>query len=66
MISYSPFWNTLISKNITEYDLIFHQGISANTIHRMKHNKAITTTTLDTLCFILNCDVNDIIRYERE
>ncbi|MBO6127287.1 MAG: helix-turn-helix domain-containing protein [Pseudobutyrivibrio sp.] len=32
----------------------------------MKHSKPITTTTLDTLCFILDCDVSDIIEYIKE
>lgn len=30
----------------------------------MMHNKAITTTMLDTLCFILDCEVSDILRYK--
>lgn len=64
MISYEPFYQTLFKKDITEYQLIFKQGIPANTLHRMKHGKAITTTTLDALCFILNCEVSDIICYK--
>lgn len=64
MISYEPFYQTLFRKDITEYQLIFKEGISANTLHRMKHGKAITTSTLDTLCFILQCEVNDIICYK--
>lgn len=63
MISYKPFYETLLKKDITEYELIFKQGISANTIHRMKHGEAITTKTLDTLCFILDCSVSDIIEH---
>ncbi len=66
LISYRPFFETLIKKNITEYNLIFKQGISANTIHRMKHGLPITTKTLDELCFILDCDVCDIIEYKKE
>ena len=63
MISYEPFYQTLFRKGLTEYQLIFKQGMNANTLHRMKHGKPITTTTLDTLCFILNCRVEDILRY---
>lgn len=63
MISYAPFYDTLLRKNITEYQLIFKHGISANTLHRMKHGYTITLKTLDTLCFILNCPVQDIIKY---
>lgn len=66
MISYEPFYRTLIRKNITEYHLIFKEGISANTIYRIKQGKAITTKTLDELCFILDCQVSDIIEYKKE
>ena len=63
MISYRPFYETLLRKGFTEYYLIYKQGIDSNTIHRMKHGKPITTTTLNTLCEILDCRVEDIIEY---
>ena len=66
MISYAPFFRTLNAKNITEYQLIFKHGFSANILHRMKHGENITMKTLDTLCFILDCDVADIIQYIKE
>ena len=65
MISYEPFYETLLRKNITIYNLIYKQGMSANTFQRMKNGKAITTETLDTLCFILDCEVQDIIRHDK-
>ena len=64
MISYEPFYQTLFKKNITEYHLIYKEGLSANTLHRMRHGKAISTKTLDTLCSILECDVSDILCYK--
>ena len=66
MISYAPFYQTLLQKNITEYQLIFKHGFSANILHRMKHGQTITLKTLDTLCFILDCGVPDIIVYVRD
>lgn len=66
MISYKPFYETLLKKNKTEYELIFKEGISANTLHRMKKGEAITTKTLDTLCFILDCEVEDILYHDKE
>ncbi len=63
MISYAPFYKTLNKKGITEYALIFKHGIPANTLHRMKHGEAITTKTLNELCFILDCRVEDILIY---
>jgi DNA-binding Xre family transcriptional regulator len=63
MISYKPFYETILKNGITEYALIFKHGIPANTLHRIKHGKPITTTTLDTLCDILHCPVSDILEY---
>jgi len=63
MISYAPFYKTLLKKNVTEYQLIFKHGLSANTLHRMKQGYTITLKTLDTLCFILDCPVSEIIEY---
>ena len=65
MISYKPFYETMLKKNITEYQLIFKEGISANTLHRMKQGLPITTKTLDVLCFVLNCDVQDILYHDK-
>ena len=65
MISYKPFYETLLKKDVTEYSLIYKQGFSANTLHRIKKGKAISTKTLDALCYALDCGVSDIIRFEK-
>ena len=65
MISYDPFYNLLLKKGITEYHLIYKEGISANTLHRMKKGLPITTKTLDALCFILDCEVSDILYHDK-
>ena len=66
MISYKPFYNTLFKKGITEYNLIVKQGFSANTLYRIKQGKPISTKTLDSLCYVLDCKVEDIIKFEKE
>ena len=65
MISYKPFYETLLKKNITEYHLIYKEGVSANILHPMKKGFPITTKTLDTLCFILDCEVSDILYHDK-
>ncbi len=65
MISYQPLFATMREKNITEYNLIYKQGMSANTVHRIKKGLPITTETLDTLCYILDCEVEDIIIHDK-
>ena len=64
MITYDPLWKTLNDRNMSTYDLIYKYGLSANTIHRIKNGKAVTTNTLNELCFILKCSVSDLIEYQ--
>ena len=66
MISYEPFYKTLYKKNITEYHLIFKEGFSANTMYRIKKGEAMSTKTLDALCYTLDCEVEDIIKFVKE
>ena len=63
MIDYSPFWNTLKNSNETTYTLINKHKISSATVDKLRNNKPMTTTTLNDLCRILNCNIEDIIKY---
>lgn len=66
MITYEPLWETMKEKNVTTYTLIYKHGISAHTIHNLKHNKGITIETLNKLLNILDCTPNDILRFEKD
>jgi len=66
MISYAPFYETLKQKKITTYKLITKFGISRSLIDRLKHDKPISTVTLNDLCKILDCDVDGILVYIKE
>lgn len=66
MISYAPFYETIKRKGITTYKLINTYGISRSLIDRLKHNKPISTVTLNDLCTILNCGVEDILVYIKD
>ena len=66
MISYEPFYKTLKAKNISTYKLINTFGISRSLLDRLKHNKPISTTTLNDLCTYLNCNIEDIIVYIKD
>lgn len=63
MIVYSPFWRTLEKSYENWYTLTQKHHISHSTLHRLKHNKPISTTTINDLCNILNCKIEDIIEY---
>lgn len=63
MICYNRFWETLRSSSETTYTLIKNHRISSSTIDKLRKNKPVTTTTINDLCRILNCRVEDILTY---
>ena len=63
MIGYEPFWKTLKNSNETTYTLINKYHISSATIDKLRKNKPLTTTTLNDLCRILNCPLDEIAEY---
>lgn len=64
MISYEPLWHTMENQGISTYTLIKKYEIQSKTIYNMKHDKHITTSTLERLCDILKCTPNDIIMFK--
>ena len=66
MISYEPFYRTLKEKNLTTYKLIHQFNVSRSLLDRLKHNKPISTVTLDDLCRFLDCRVEDILIYIKD
>lgn len=66
MIVYTPLWETMQKKGISTYTLIYKHNISSSTIHRLRHNMGVTTQLLDDLCRILDCRIEDIVKYEQE
>ena len=65
MVSYNPLWATMSAKGITTYALIEKYKIQSKTIYNLKHNKNITTATLERLCEILECTPNDILEFKK-
>lgn len=66
MISYAPFYKTLKEKNINTYKLINQYNVSRSLIDRLKHNKPLSTVTINDLCMILDCNIGDILEYIRD
>ena len=62
IIDYSPLWQTMQEKNITQYHLL-KSGIDNKTLDSLKKNKNITLLTVEKLCKILDCQPNDIVKF---
>ena len=63
LIVYDPLWATMKRKGITTYTLIKDFSFSRGTLDSLKHNRNISTATLNDLCRILSCKVEDILEY---
>lgn len=63
MISYAAFWATLKESQESTYTLIKTHHISSSTLDKLRKNKPLNTTTINDLCRILNCRVQDVMEY---
>lgn len=63
MISFAPLWETLKAKNITTYALIQKHGLSRGTLDSLKHDRNVTTATLNDLCRMLHCRLDEVAAY---
>lgn len=63
MISFAPLWKTLKEKNISQYKLIKDYGVDKAQLQRLRQNMIVKTVTLNHLCSILDCRIEDIIEY---
>lgn len=63
MISYQRFWETLRQSKESTYTLIKHHHVSSSTIDKLRKNKPLSTTTINDLCRILQCRVEEIMEY---
>lgn len=65
MIVYDRLWITLKNKNISQYRLIKDYHISNGQLDRLRKNADVSTFTLNRLCEILDCNLEDIAEYKK-
>jgi DNA-binding Xre family transcriptional regulator len=64
VIDYSPLWETMKNKNITQYKLL-KEGINHRVLDALKKNENITMLTLEKLCTIIECTPNEIVQFKK-
>lgn len=62
MLDYSPLWETMRRKAISQYSLL-KAGIDNKTLDSLKKGNNITLLTLERICTILECTPNDVVRF---
>ena len=63
MIVYDKLWETMKKRDISQYKLIKDYGVSSGQLDRLRKNGNVSTYTLNQLCKILNCRIEDIAEY---
>ncbi|HAL20820.1 MAG TPA: XRE family transcriptional regulator [Ruminococcaceae bacterium] len=63
MIVFDKLWITMKKNGISQYKLIKDYKISTGQLDRLRKNENVSTHTLDQLCKILNCKIEDIAEY---
>lgn len=65
-VSYKKLFHLLIEKDMTNAQLMEQAGFSANIITRLKRNEYVSMESLENICRVMNCGVDDILEFTYE
>ena len=63
-VSYKKLFHLMIEKDMTNAQLMAEANFSANIITRLKRNNYVSLETIETICRVLNCNVDDILEFQ--
>lgn len=63
MMVFDRLWKTMKERGLSQYKLIKEYKMSTEQLDRLRKNENVNTYTLDQLCRILNCSLEDIAEY---
>lgn len=66
MIVYDKLWETMRKRGISQYKLMKDYHVSSGQLDRLRKNANISTYTIDQLCSILHCRIEDIAEYREQ
>lgn len=66
VIRFERLWDTMKRKGISQYKLTKEYGISSGQLDRLRKNGNVSTYTLNYLCQILDCELEEIAQFVRE
>ena len=64
--SYNKLWKLMIDKKINKTQLCKAAGITTNAMAKLGRDEAVTLETLEKICAVLNCTLNDIVEFSDE
>ena len=63
MITYDRLWQAMKQRGVSQYDLYTHYNVNRSQLNRLRHNENVEVNTIDKLCNILQCRVEDIMEH---
>lgn len=63
MIVFEKLWDVMKEKGVSTYQLRERGGIDSKTVRRLRANDNMETKTLNKLCAVLSCKLEDIAEY---
>ncbi len=62
-VSYKKLFHLMIEKDMTNGELQKQAGFSANIITRLKRNGYISLDSVENICRVMDCGVDDILEF---
>ncbi len=63
MITYDRLWQTMKQRGVSQYDLYTYYNVNRSQLNRLRRNENVEVNTIDKLCNILQCRVEDIMEH---
>lgn len=64
--SYNKLWHILIDRNMTKTQLREAANITTNAMANLGKNESVPVETLEKICGVLNCTLDDIMDFETD
>ena len=64
-VSYNRLFHRMIDKKMSNAQLASQAGISLNIITRLKRDEYVSMETIEKICNVMNCGVDDILEFQQ-
>ena len=65
-VNYKKLFHLMIEKNLSNSDLQRKAGFSGNILTRLKRNRYVSLESIESICRVLKCGVDDILEFVPE
>lgn len=65
-VNYKKLFHLMIEKNLSNSDLQRKAGFSGNILTRLKRNRYVSLESIESICHVLECGVDDILEFVPE